>query len=172
MQINKLIFYTIFETILLTALIFSTYFIWNTFEEKTIFFAYNNQKNTVTLQIENKIELLTRNKDTKAINENNKIIMYINNNGKIKKQYYTYLKVNEETNLDTKYLKISLNEEIKYLYTLENFTKNNERYYIISKGIINDNEKITQDIYLWLSEETPQIEENKIYNFEINVEEM
>lgn len=171
MQINKVIFYTIFEATSLFIVIFSSYFIWGKFEDKTKEFAYNNSQE-LTLQIENRIKTLTRTKDSMGINENNKIIMEINNTGKLKKQYYIYIKVNKNNNLDTKYIKTSLNEEKKYMYQLENYIENDEKYYIIEKGIINGKDKIIKNLYLWLTEETPTFEEEKSYNFEINVEQM
>lgn len=173
MKINKLIFYTIFETTILFIVILSSYFMWDSFESKTkeLAFSYNNLQE-LNLQIENKIKTLTRIKDTMGINENNKIIMQLNNIGTTKKKYYIYLKVNKNNDLDTKFLKISLGEEKKYLYTLENYIENNEKYYILEKGIINEKNKITKNLYLWLAEETPAFEQNKTYNFEINVEQM
>ena len=172
MKINKLIFYTIFESLILLIVICSTYFIWDTFEKETnMAYYYSNPEQEINLQVENNITSLKRQNDIKAINESSKIVINLNNTGNNKKQYYVYFKVNENNKLDTKYLKISLGE-VKYLFTLENYVQNNERYFIINKGIINKDETITKDLYLWLSEDTPIQEENKSYNFELNVQEM
>lgn len=174
MEINKLIFYTIFETIMLIALIISTYFLWGTFDNtpKDIAYAYTNPKANLSLDLENNLKPLIPIKDEEAINKNNQISLKLNNNGKTQKQYCIYLKINENTNLDIKYLKISIKEEPRYLYTLENFEYNNERYYIISKGLIDSNIEKTQNLYIWLSEETPNVEQNKELKFTISVEEM
>ena len=168
MQINKIIFYTIFESIMLLIVIITTYFIWDTFDNESIKIAssYLNPKEKLEIEVKNNLEKITKTKK-----ENNNIEIHLKNNGEIKKLYYIYMKINKDSDIDTKYIKINLEEE-RYLYTLENYVKNGEKYFILKSGIIDKKEEILENLHIWLTEETPENELNKTLNFEINVEKV
>lgn len=175
MQINKLIFYTIFEIVALSIMIISTFFVWNTFnidKSAQIAYSYTNRNERLTLEIKTALSPLSPIKDIDGISENNKVSLNINNVSKINKRYNLYLTVNETTSLNTKYLKISLGEDIYYLYNLEKFIKDQKVYYFIKTDEIKSKETINLNIYLWLSEETPNEEQNKNLDLSFKVEEM
>lgn len=175
MQTNKIIFFTIFEIMALLLLIISTFFIWNTFgieESSQIAYSYTNKSERLVLDINNELSPLIPMKDNEAFNDNNKISIDINNVSKINKRYNLYLMIDENSSLNTKYLKISLGEEIYYLYNLEKFNKDDKIYYFLKTGEIKSKEIVNFDLHLWLANETPNEEQGKKLGLNFKVEEM
>jgi len=111
-------------------------------------------------------------KDTLALKETNQLIIELHNPSQIKKQYALYLRINNDTTVDRSYLKINTNLETKNISCLENYKKELNLYYLIKTGVIYPSEKIKETAYIWLSEETPDTEQNKILNFDLYLEEI
>lgn len=175
MHINKLIFYTTFEIIALAIMLLSTFFIWNNFEMEEsaeIAYSYTNKNERLVLDVNNNLSVLAPMKDKDGINEKSKVNLSIYNVSKINKRYNLYLTIDDSTTLSTKYLKISSGENPQYLFKLEKFYKDNQMYYFIKTDEIKSKENINLDLYIWLSEETPNEEQDKNLNLSFKVEEM
>ncbi len=172
MNINKCIFYTIFEIISLIAILFTTNILWNNFdmeEHAKTAYAYSHYNESIYLNIENKLTPLVPIKDDE-INYNNKITIKVNNISNSEKKYNLYFKVNSSSNININFLKISLGKEKKYLTELENFKENNSTYYLIKTSKINLYN--TYDFFIWLDYNTPDEEQGKTLDFEVIAKEL
>lgn len=175
MHLNKIIFYTILETVTLITMLAITYILWGTFDVKEstqIAYSYTNPKEKLTINIENKFNNLLPEKDEKAISEENYINIKINNPSKIKKQYALYIKVKDSSTVDKKNIKVYIKDNIAYLTSLQNYNKGEATYYLLSNGIIKNEETINEKLYIWMSIDTPNTEQGKTLDFDLYLEEM
>ena len=67
--------------------------------------------------------------------------------------------------------KTRLNNIIEYLNNLEYTIFDNETYYFIEENLIKNNSEKKSKYYIWLSEETPNTEENRELNFYFKINE-
>jgi len=175
MNINKIIFYTSFEVIVLTTILLLTYFVWNTFEidkNAQIAYYYTNPSKYLSLKVESNIKLLSPQKNDEAINDNNKIELKINNISLIPKKYYIFMTIQNTHDLDINYLNLNINNQTYKTSDLKQFIKKENTYYLLLEEIIKPENTDTHNLYFWLSEETPDEEQNKELRFEFNIKEV
>ena len=175
MSLNKIVYYIIFEVFALIITIFTTYYMWENFEIKEsaqIAYSYTHKEEQLTLNLKNNLTELMPLQDKNAMKETNNITIEINNPRQIKKQYALYLIINSKSTINKKYLKINIGAENKYIKDLENFKKEQKSYYLLKNGIINKKETIKEEIHIWLTDDAPNTEQNKILDFNLYLEEM
>lgn len=175
MHLNRIIFYTIFETITLIITLGVTYHMWDNFkidESAKIAYSYTNKNEKISIKVDNNFKELIPLNDNLAFNNKNNFIIELYNPSEIKKQYALYLKINDNTNLDLNYLKINKNSDKEFVRKLENYKKELNSYFLIKNGIIKSKETLYNEVYIWLTEETPNTEQNKILDFNFYLEEI
>ena len=164
MNINKRIFNISLEIIILTTIIFITNIIWDDLPiNKSASTIYLNSKNNMQLKIETE-----NNSDD---NSNSYVKLNIINKTDIDKEYVLYLVVNN-SKINTNYIKIKIDEnKEEYINNLEYTIFDNETYYFIEDNLIKNNSEKKSKYYIWLSEETPNTEENRELSFYFKINE-
>ncbi len=169
---NKRIFYICFEIIILIIFIPVSYLWWNIFDHSTssaIAKEYAAYDSKLEINTKSNITNLVSLKDEDKMGLVN---ITINNNSNLKKEYNLYLKFDNDTELNKNYLKLSINNNVYNLNELKNFTKGQYTYYLINTSNIKSNGKNLHNVYLFLSKDTPNTEQNKNFNIAFNVEEI
>lgn len=174
MKINKIILLTSLETILLIMLLFVTSMIWNDLDiDSAAKIAYISENNKhLNLDVENNLSSLNSLEDNIALNDNNLIKINIKNDSNVKKHFNLYLKISDDTNLFTNYLKFAINNEINYLNKMYYYKLDNNIYFLIKTDEIDSKEDIVYIMHLWLSSITPRTEQIKKLNIEYFLEEV
>ncbi len=172
MNINKKIFNILLEIMILTSVIFITNIIWDYLPiNQSASTIYLNNKNNMQLKIEteNNIKLLY---PTNSNNISNSYVkLNIVNRTDIDKEYALYLVV-DNSKINTNYIKVKIDENNEeYLNNLEYTIFDNETYYFIEENLIKNNSEKKSKYYIWLSEETPNTEENRELNFYFKINE-
>lgn len=175
MELNKLIFYTILEVATLTLMIIVTGTVWGTFnieESSQIAYSYTKPSEKLKIDIKNNFKFLSPEMDENVLAKENYINIKINNPSKIKKQYALYLKIDKNSTIDKKYLKIFIKDIPQNLTFLQNYSKGSHTYYLLENGIINNMETLENQLYIWMDYNTPNTEQGKILDFDLYLEEM
>ena len=169
-----MILLTILETIVILSFLFITYNVWDNLEinkASQIAYQYSNSKR-LEFNIKNNITSLQVEEDKEAI-KNNNIEINVNNKNEINRNYNLYIKIDNDSTVTKKYLKISLNNEIKNLTILENFQDSKNTYYLIKEDEINKKSVNDYIINLWLDyNNTPINEQNKTLIYDFLIEEI
>ena len=172
MNINKWIFYTIFEILSLTLILVTTAILWNNFDlepyAKTAY-SYAHSNNSLLLNLENHLSTLVPTNDTE-LTDNNKLTININNPNKTIKNYNLYFVVNNNSSLNLKYLKFKIGNDTDYIINTKKLQKKNENYYLIKTLQVNEYKK--EELYLWLDFNSPNEEQGKLLTFRIIIEEI
>ena len=169
MNINKKIIGTILEIIFLTFLIIFSNKMWNNLSiNKSASTLFSNQRNftPLVLNIKNNITELYPGKDI----TNDYIELEIQNKTDIDKEYVIYLIINN-SEINTNYLKLKINNKEDYLNKYEKIKLKGKIYYVIDENISKNNTIFKEKCYIFLSDETPNSEQNKNIEFSFQIDE-
>lgn len=168
--INKRIRSLIIEIIFLSVLVIVSGMYWSKLEiNQSLSTKYLNERNfePLSMDITNNIDMLYPTNDY----TNSYIDIKLENKTDIDKEYVIYLII-DDTYINTNYLKIKINNNNDYLNNLENVSIKGKTYYVISENVSKNNTIENIKCYLWLTDETPNTEQNKNINFTFKIDEI
>ncbi len=161
MNINKQIITTISEIIFLILFTIFTNKIWNNLSiNKSISTTYLNKKNLIPLNfnIENNLKNLTN-----EYNEKEYVKLNIQNLSDIDKDYTIYFIIDNDINIDN--IKFKINDTENYITSLNYITFEEKKYYIIDENLIQKNNSIQENLYIWNNSNDYK---NIIFNIELD----
>lgn len=175
MKNNKQINSLIFEIVVLISTVVGTYFLWNTFDYDRVAkmaYEYSKYNNELLISVNSDDNLLVPYENSKVYT-NNTIYVSVKNINTINKTYELFLRFdNEKSTLSKNYLLLDINNQVYHLSDLESFNKGIYTYYKITEDTINKKSVEEYEFNLFLEENTPTSEFDKILNLNFDVEEI
>ena len=174
MEINKQIFKYIFEIIFIILLLCISYPMWEVFAESkgySVAKYYEKYKNTdltfyydKVAQLDNLYPIFDEDVD----NSNYTSINIVNNTLK-KDEYKLIIAIEKSSTLDSKYLKINIDDSIYKLNDLYYSSDEYLNYFLIDSKDINSKETINKKVVIWLDSNTPNFMQNKTLDFKFKL---
>ena len=165
---QKIIYHKKIEIIIAIFIILASYPVWGCWNDERLGEARKYLNTSYTYVVTEDKQGL-RNypiKDEVSLNNLVPTTIYLRNDTRLRSDYHLAIRVPKKNNLNYKYLKYSINGEVREMSS-SNLKEDNDFYYFIMDSGNLEGRETTYKMNLWIKEDTPTNECSKSFTYDI-----